>query len=69
MACKMWHGDADPEVHWQGARSLAQQLGGMELQIVPGAGHHLLLCHWQTVFEGLKAMLRQTADERVAALA
>jgi pimeloyl-ACP methyl ester carboxylesterase/DNA-binding CsgD family transcriptional regulator len=68
MACKMWHGDADPEVHWQGARSLAQQLGGMELQIVPGAGHHLLLCHWQTVFEGLKAMRRQTADERVAAL-
>ena len=69
MACKIWHGDTDPEVHWHGVQALAQTLGGMELQIVPGAGHHLLLCHWQAVFEGLKALRRQTADQRVAALA
>lgn len=66
---KMWHGDTDPEVHWHGARSLAQQLGGIELQIVPGAGHHLLLCHWQTVFEGLKAMRSHAVKERMASLA
>ena len=69
VPAKIWHGDADPEVHWHGARSLAQQLGGMELQIVPGAGHHLLLCHWQTVFQGLKAMRHPTADARAAELA
>jgi pimeloyl-ACP methyl ester carboxylesterase len=66
---KMWHGDADPEVHWHGARSLAQQLGGIELEIVPGAGHHLLLCRWQTIFEELKALRSPSVKERMASLA
>ena len=69
LPSKIWHGDTDPEVHWHGVQALAKALGGMDLQIVPGAGHHLLLCHWQAVFEGLNALRRQTADERAAALA
>jgi len=69
IACKIWHGDADPEVHWHGVQALAKALGRMELKIVPGAGHHLLQCHWQTIFQDLKAMRHQAANERVASQA
>lgn len=69
MACKIWHGDADPEVHWHGVQALAQTLGGMELQIVPGAGHHLLMCHWQTILEDLKTLRSPSVKENTVALA
>jgi pimeloyl-ACP methyl ester carboxylesterase/DNA-binding CsgD family transcriptional regulator len=68
IPCKIWHGDADPEVHWHGAQALAQALGTVALTIVPRAGHHLMLCHWRIILEDLKAMGSQTAKERVAAL-
>ncbi len=68
VPCRIWHGDADPEVHWHGARSLAQKLGGVELKIVPRAGHYLMMSHWQTILEELVVLRSQTADERVATL-
>ncbi len=69
MACKMWHGDTDPEVHWHGVQALAQTLGGIELKIVPGAGHHLLLCHWQTILEDLKTLRSPSVEGCMASLA
>lgn len=68
VPCKIWHGDADPEVHWHGARSLAQKLGGVELKIVPRAGHYLMMTHWQTILQELVVLRSRTADESVEAL-
>jgi pimeloyl-ACP methyl ester carboxylesterase/DNA-binding CsgD family transcriptional regulator len=68
IPCKMWHGDADPEVHWHGAQALAQALGAVALTIVPRAGHHLMLCHWRIILEDLKALRSQTAEKSVATL-
>ena len=69
IPCKIWHGDADPEVHWHGARGLAQKLGGVELKIVPRAGHYLMMTHWQTILQELVVLRGQTAEESVATLA
>ena len=69
IPCKIWHGDADPEVHWHGARGLAQILGGVELKIVPRAGHYLMMTHWQTILEELVGLRCKTAEECMAALA
>jgi pimeloyl-ACP methyl ester carboxylesterase len=68
IPCKIWHGDADPEVHWHGAQALAQALGAVALTIVPRAGHHLMLCHWRIILEDLKALRSQTAEKSCATL-
>ncbi len=54
MPCKIWHGDADPAVHWQAAQALSKALGGAPLRLEPGAGHHLIWCHWQAILQDLK---------------
>jgi hypothetical protein len=56
MPCKIWHGDADPEIHWHAAQALSKALGGVPMNLVPGAGHHLIWCHWQSILQDLKAM-------------
>ena len=61
MPCKIWHGDADPEIHWHAAQALSKALGGVPMNLVPGAGHHLIWCHWQSILQDLKAM--QTTGE------
>lgn len=59
--CKIWHGDADPEIHWEAAQALSKSLGGVPMHLVPGAGHHLIWCHWESILQDLKAM--QTAGD------
>lgn len=54
IPCTIWHGQADPEVHRDAARSLAQSLGKVKLHLLPGAGHHVLLSHWQSIFQAIK---------------
>jgi pimeloyl-ACP methyl ester carboxylesterase/DNA-binding CsgD family transcriptional regulator/PAS domain-containing protein len=61
MPCKIWHGDADPEIHWGAAQALSKALGGIPMHLVPGAGHYLIWCHWQSILQDLKAM-QTTAD-------
>ena len=61
IPCKIWHGDADPEIHWGAAQALSKALGGVPMHLVPGAGHHLIWCHWQSILQDLKAM--QTAAD------
>ncbi len=56
MPCKIWHGDADPEIHWGAAQALSKALGGIPMHLVPGAGHYLIWCHWQSILQDLKAM-------------
>ena len=59
--CKIWHGDADPEIHWEAAQALSKSLGGVPMHLVPGAGHHVIWCHWESILQDLKAM--QTAAD------
>lgn len=61
MPCKIWHGDADPAIHWEAAQALSKALGEVPVHLVPGAGHHLIWCHWQSILQDLKAM-QTTAD-------
>lgn len=55
-SCKIWHGDADPEIHWEAAQALSKSLGGVPMHLVPGAGHHVIWCHWESILQDLKAM-------------
>ncbi len=50
----VWHGDADPQVHWQAGQRLAALVPGAVLQRVPGAGHFLLFSHWKAILGALK---------------
>jgi pimeloyl-ACP methyl ester carboxylesterase/DNA-binding CsgD family transcriptional regulator len=53
VPCKIWHGQADPEVHRDAARSLAQALGDVPMHVIAGAGHHVLISHWHAIFKAL----------------
>jgi len=66
IPCKIWHGDADPEIHWHAAQALSKALGGVPMNLVPGAGHHLIWCHWQSILQDLKAMQTQADAEKIA---
>lgn len=54
IPCTIWHGEADPEVHRDAAKLLAQALGNVPLHLIKGAGHHVLLSHWRTIFQTIK---------------
>jgi len=66
MPLKIWHGDVDPEIHWEAAQVLSKALGGVPIHLVPGAGHHLIWCHWQSILQDLKAMQTQADAEKIA---
>ncbi len=60
----VWHGDADPQVHWRAGQVLAALVPGAALQRVPGAGHFLLFSHWKTILGALKDSARPTRSAR-----
>jgi len=51
----VWHGDADPQVHWHAGQQLAALIPGACLKLVSGAGHFLLFSHWRAILGALKA--------------
>ncbi|HEY9839132.1 MAG TPA: alpha/beta hydrolase [Candidatus Obscuribacterales bacterium] len=51
---RLWHGDADVQCPVEIARYLAGRIPGVELKILPEAGHLLIVDHAREIFSSLK---------------
>ncbi|MDH4481430.1 MAG: alpha/beta fold hydrolase [Rhodoferax sp.] len=62
----VWHGEADPQVHWHAGQRVAAMVPGAALRLVPGAGHFLLFSHWKEILGALRDSARQTSRADLA---
>ena len=59
----VWHGEADPQVHWHAGQTVAELVPGARFRSVAGAGHFLLFAQWRTLLGGMRAAVESGVSE------
>jgi len=59
----VWHGDADPQVHWHAGQAVAELVPGATFRSVAGAGHFLLFAQWRTLLGAMRGAAESGLSE------